>query len=101
MATEESKRVNVTLPTTLLAELREEIPRRERNQFIVDVLEKELRKLKLKRILDELRQTAAWSDEDHPDLTTIEEVNVYVRQLRERSMPRSWDGIIVEAQDVG
>ncbi|HMR66582.1 MAG TPA: hypothetical protein PKE64_21425 [Anaerolineae bacterium] len=101
MATEESKRINVTLPADLLDELREEIPRRERNQFIVDVLEKELRKLRLKRVLDQLRQKAAWSDEDHPNLTTVEEVNVYVRELRESSLPRNWDEIVGEVQDVG
>lgn len=38
----------------------------------------------------------AWSDKDHPDLMSVEEVNQYVRQLREVSMPRSWDEIAGE-----
>jgi len=49
-----------------------------------------------------LRESAgAWSDEDHPDLMTVEDVNRYIRRLRETSMPRTWDEIIAEAEQNG
>ena len=92
----ETKRINVTLPVTLLEELRRYVPKRERNKFIMEATEKELKKFST---LKAIRETAgAWSDENHPDLMTVADVNRYVRELRERSMPQTWDEIIAEAE---
>jgi len=97
MAAEATKRINVTFPVSLL--LRRYVPRRERNRFIVEATEKELKR---RRLLKALRDSAgAWSDEDHPDLMTVEDVNRYIRRLRETWMPRSWDEIIEEAKRGG
>lgn len=85
---EPSKRVNVTFPVTLLEELRTYVPRQERNEFIVEATEKLLKQVRLKKVLEDLRQEPAWSDEDHLDLMTVEDVNRYVRQLRETALPR-------------
>jgi hypothetical protein len=99
MATEATRRINVTFPVSLLEELRRYVPRRKRGEFIVEATEKELRR---RRLLSALRESAgAWSDEDHPDLMTVEDVNRYVRRLRETWMPRSWDEIIEEAEPGG
>ncbi|NJN93878.1 MAG: hypothetical protein HC875_07200 [Anaerolineales bacterium] len=98
---ETSKRVNVTFPVTLLEELRTYVPRQERNEFIVEATEKLLKQVRLKKVLEDLRQEPAWSDEDHPDLMTVEDVNRYVRQLRETALPRSWDEIVNEAEQSG
>ena len=95
-----SKRINVTFPATLLEELREYVPKRERNQFIVEATEKLLKRTRLKKVLESLRQEPAWSDEDHPDLMTVEDVDNYVRRMRETWMPRSWDEIVGEADQV-
>jgi len=95
---EASKRVNVTFPVTLLEELRTYVPRRERNEFILEATEKQIR---FKKVLEDLRREPAWSDEDHPDLMTVEDVNRYVRQLRETALPRSWDEIVNEAEQSG
>lgn len=86
MATKTSKRINVTFPASLLEELREYVPRRERNRFIIEIVEKELRRIRFQRALRESAGT--WSDEDHPDLMTVEDVNRYVRQLRETAVPK-------------
>ena len=94
MSAEASKRINVTFPISLLEELRHLIPRRERNRFIVEATERSLKQIRLKKVVADLREQPAWSDEDHPDLMTVEDVNRYVRQLRETWMPRSWDEII-------
>jgi len=96
MITETRKRINVTFPVSLLEEFRRYVPRRERNEFIVKATEKELRR---RRLLRALRNSAgAWSDENHPDLMTVEDVDRYVRRLRETWMPRSWDEIAEEAK---
>jgi hypothetical protein len=101
MTTEALKRINVTFPISLLEELRRYVPRRERNKFIVEATEKELKRVRLLKILEDLRREPAWSDEDHPDLMTVEDVNRYIRRLRETWMPRSWDEIVKEAERGG
>jgi hypothetical protein len=98
MSVETSKRINVTFPVSLLEELRHYIPRRERNRFIVEATERSLKQIRLKKVLADLRENPAWSDEDHPDLMTVEDVNRYVRRLRETAMPRSWNEIAAEAK---
>lgn len=98
---EATKRINVTFPISLLEDLRRYIPRRERNKFIVEAAEKELKRVRLRKVLEDLRREPAWSDEDHPDLMTIEDVDRYVRRLRETWMPRSWDEIVEEAERGG
>ncbi len=101
MATETLKRINVTFPVSLLEELRHYVPRRERNSFIIEATEKELRRFRFRKVLEDLRREPAWSDEDHPDLMTVEDVNRYVRRLRETWMPRTWDEIVEEAERGG
>lgn len=98
MTTETLKRINVTFPVSLLEDLRRYIPRRERSKFIVEATEKELKRTKLQKVLEDLRREPAWSDEDHPDLMTVEDVNRYVRRLRETWTPRTWDEIVEEAE---
>ncbi len=98
MTVQTSKRVNVTFPIPLLEELRKYIPRRERNRFIVEAIENHLKQVRLKKVLEDLRREPAWSDEDHPDLMTIEDVNHYIRRLRETAMPRSWDEVVGEVE---
>ena len=91
MTTKTSKRINVTFPTSLLEELKHHIPSRERNRFIVEVTEKELHR---RRLLLALRESAgAWSEEDHPDLETPEDIDGYVSRLHETWMPSSWEKI--------
>ena len=94
-----STRINVALPDELLKDLRELIPPRQRNQLIVDLLERELRHRRFLKAWDEA--AGAWSDEDHPHLKTGEDIDRWVRNLRERSMPRTWDEILAEGEEDG
>ncbi|MCL0065691.1 hypothetical protein M1N79_02230 [Dehalococcoidia bacterium] len=99
MGKEATKRINITFPVSLLEDLRRYTPRRKRNEFIVKATEEELKR---ERLLRALRGSAgAWSNEDHPDLMTIEDVNRYVRRLRETWVPQSWDEFEKEARRVG
>ncbi len=85
-----SKRVSVTFPLELLEQLNRYVLPTERNRVIIQATEQWLKQLRLKQILAELRQKAAWSQEDHPDLVTVEQVNDYVNQLRQQWLPQAW-----------
>jgi hypothetical protein len=99
MTRETTKRINVTFPTSLLEEIRRSIPGRERNRFIVEATEKELRRQRLLKALRE--STGAWRDEDHPDLKTSEDADRYVRRLRETWIARTWDELAEDARSNG
>ena len=81
----ETKRINVTLPLTLLEELRAFIPKRQRNQFIVSALTREIDRFKLQQALRESR--GSWSTEDYPALATATDIETYVRELRASYQP--------------
>jgi hypothetical protein len=85
------QRINVTFPTSLLEEMRRYVPRRERNRFVVQAAEKELGRIKRRKILEDLRNRPAWTDEGHPDLRTVEDVDRYVRSLRSAWGGRLWE----------
>ena len=99
MAALETKRISVIFPVKVLEDLRRLVPPRERSRFIAKATEAELKHLRLEKAIRE--SAGAWSDEDHPDLMTVEDVNRYIRRLRETSMPRSWDEIVAEAEKGG
>jgi len=82
MAKVEKQRINILFPASLLAELKEVVPPRERNRFIVQATEKELRRVRLARVIEELREKPAWRDEDHPDLGSIEDVARWLYRVR-------------------
>jgi hypothetical protein len=92
------KRINVAFPDSVLELLESVVPPRKRNTFIVEATEEALRRERLRVVLQSLGDKPAWSDEDHPDLMTVEDVDRYVRRLRETWMPRSWDEIAEEAE---
>jgi len=96
--TKTTRRINVAFPANMLALLDSIVPPRERNRFIVEATEQSLRRERLGKVLAELRERPAWSDKDHPDLMTAEDVERYVRRLRETWMPRTWDEIIAEGR---
>jgi len=99
MGTDTTTRINVTFPDSLLQDLKRYVPSRKRSKFIVEATEKELHRMRFSKALRE--SAGAWSDEDHPDLMTAEDVDRYIRRLRESWMPRSWDEIIEEAKSDG
>jgi hypothetical protein len=93
------ERINVTFPRSMLESLEEVVPPRERNAFIVEVVGEAVQR---RRLLKALRDSSgAWSDENHPDLMTVEDIDRYVRTLRESWMPRTWDEIAGEEKADG
>jgi len=99
MTGEATRRINVTLPVDLLQELKRHTGRRERNRFIVEATEKELRRRKLLVALAD--SAGAWSEEDHPDLSSADDVERYVREMRESWEPRPWEDMAAGADANG
>ena len=91
-----ARRINVTFPTELLTLLDSIVPSRERNRFIVEATERSLRRERLRQALE--ISFGTWSAKDHPDLTTAEDIDQYIRRLRETWMPRTWDEIVGEKE---
>lgn len=84
----ELRRINVTFPVGVLEALEDVVPARRRNRFIVEATEHALQRAQLAQVLEELRATAAWDEDDHPDLVTVDDVDRYVRTLRAGWMDR-------------
>ena len=99
--TDTKKRINVTFPETVMDALADIVPDRERNSFIVRATEAALRRERLRKVVEELRVEPAWADEDHPGLTTVDDVDRYIRRLRETSGPRTWDEMAGEGREGG
>jgi hypothetical protein len=76
----EKERLNIYLPKSLVDELREYIPERERTAFIRDVINRELRRIKLKAALK--ASAGAWKDEDHPEMATGEDIDRWIEEQR-------------------
>jgi Arc/MetJ-type ribon-helix-helix transcriptional regulator len=82
------QKITVTLPRTLLSRLDEHVAPRRRGRFIAEAIEE---RLALEEQLAALTETAgAWSDKNHPDMLTGEEIDGWLDNLR-RSWARAGD----------
>ena len=79
------ERISIYFPKPLLDDLRKLVPARKRTALIVELTEKEVERLKLLAALEE--SFGAWSDEDHPELATNEDIDRYVHDFRARWRP--------------
>ena len=77
---EKKERINVLLPSSLLAELRELVPPRERSGFIAEATAERLLQLRQQKSLRESQ--GAWTDENHPELQTQEDVRIWLKEVR-------------------
>lgn len=76
----DTRRINVTFPAQLLEELDSIVPAGKRSDVIVEATAVYLSRL---RVLTALKETGgAWRNEDHPDLATPEDVNLWLDRLR-------------------
>lgn len=76
------KRTHVFLPEGLVADIDHFVGKGKRSSFITEIVEREVKRQKLLRAIDEAR--GCWKDEDHPELKDGSEA--WVKQLRS-----SWD----------
>jgi hypothetical protein len=80
------ERMNLYISKPIADELRRLIPARERTQFVEDILARELRRAKLKQAIE--NSYGAWSDEDHPDMLTFDDVNRWIDEQRKLGSSR-------------
>ncbi len=76
------ERVNVNLPRPLLDDLRRLVPRSRRSEVIARATARELRRLKLAALFEDLSREPLWRAEDHPALGTGVAIDESVNRLR-------------------
>ncbi|MBM3213856.1 hypothetical protein FJZ36_02950 [Candidatus Poribacteria bacterium] len=81
-------RTTVVLPVETLERLKRLVSPRKRSAFIADAVQERLAVLDFHEALDEC--AGAWTDENHPDLNTAEDMERYLRELRDA---QGWHGI--------
>jgi Arc/MetJ-type ribon-helix-helix transcriptional regulator len=80
MAIESTRKVTLTLPSSLLIRLDAAVPSRKRSRFIAEAIEE---RLAITEQLAALEETAgAWSDERHPDMRSDADIDRWLANLR-------------------
>jgi metal-responsive CopG/Arc/MetJ family transcriptional regulator len=82
------QRINISFPKKVADELSCLVPSGKRSSLVVEATRKELQKVKLLKVLD--RTAGTWTDRNHPDLQTIEDVKTWVQHLRRSDQNRSF-----------
>ncbi len=94
------RRINVTFPVEVLELVDSVTLPRERNRFIVQATKEAARRERLRHVLAQLRDEGpAWKDKDHPELATPEDIDHWIRQLREYGHS-SYDWDVQLAEDM-
>ena len=78
MGTVIKKQANFLLPEELLEELKKTVSKRQQSKVVANALRKELKRLKMEKILH--TSFGAWKDKDHPEFK--EGTDAFVRKLR-------------------
>jgi len=73
-----TKQANFLLPEDLLEELKIVASKRQQSKVVADALRKELKRLRLEKVLN--TSFGAWKNNDHPEFK--EGTDAYVRRLR-------------------
>ena len=78
------KRTHVFLPEGLITDIDQLVGKGKRSKFLTEIVEREVRKQKLLRAIDEA--AGCWKSEDHPELKNGSAA--WVKQLRTGSEAR-------------
>jgi hypothetical protein len=76
---EDVERLNIRIPRELADDLKRLVPARKRSQLVVAATAEVVARLKQQ---EALREDKIWSDESHPDLTSQEDINRYLSEMR-------------------
>ncbi len=87
----ETQKMTIIFPKALLQRLRGCVPPRQISAFVVDAVEEKLALQEQSAAIEEA--AGCWSDADHPELQTDEDIDRWLVELRQ-----SWD---VHLADVG
>jgi len=83
---EEKVKTHLVLPKKLLADMDKLVSPRQRSQFVADAAREKLERLRLERALE--KAAGAWTDRNHPELTSPAAVKRYLRRLRSQTSRR-------------
>jgi len=75
-----SKKISVSVPLSLLSRLDHLIPSRQRSHFIVEAIKEQLAIFEQLVAIEE--SAGAWSDENHPDMQTDDDIDQWLHELR-------------------
>ena len=78
--TGENERLNIVLPSVLVEELRTLVPARKRSRLIAEALAEKLARLRQTKAMREA--AGAWSDEEHPELRSYADYEVWKQNIR-------------------
>ncbi len=83
-----SKKVkaHITLPANILVTIDRLAGKRGRSKFMAKAAEEKIVKEKFLKALKD--SAGAWKDENHPELSSIKDINRYVREMREETAQR-------------
>lgn len=73
-------KTHLVLPKELLRSVDSMVGARKRSLFIAEAAKEKIEREKFLKVLD--KTFGSWKDEKHPELTTQEELNKYIRKLR-------------------
>lgn len=79
-----TRQANFLLPEDVLNELKTSVPIRQQSKVVTDALRKELKRIKLAKVLE--NSFGAWKSKDHPELNKGTET--YVREIRKSTRMR-------------
>jgi hypothetical protein len=91
------RKVTVTLPVALVAQLDEKVPARKRSEFIEHAIKEQLAILEQAEALEVA--AGAWKDEDYPDLATGEDIDRWIANLRGGVSGRPLDRVADSGQE--
>ena len=80
-----TRQANFLLPEDVLNELKTSVPMRQQSKVVTEALRKELKRIKLAKVLE--TSFGAWKSKDHPELNKGTEA--FVRGIRTSSRMRS------------
>jgi len=79
-------RINVLMPAGLIEEINESVGARKRSSFLVEAAKEKLERIKLAKAMNEA--VGSWTEELHPELKTQDDINNWVRSLRQWDIER-------------
>ncbi len=81
-------RTTFVLPEETIKKLREYIPSRKQSKFVAKAIEQHL----MLMIFQHGRELSfgAWKDEDHPDLSTQDDIRHYISEMRSEEKLRDY-----------
>jgi len=73
-------KTHLVFPTELLQTIDQLVGRRKRSKFVVEAAKEKIARERFLKALDEA--AGAWTDENHPDLNSNEDIRKYLDKIR-------------------